>query len=137
MGLKGSFSLDNTALGVNFVSAAFQLSGYSDKWANGTAALVYFQVEQPVATPAARLLQASNTTTNSTAANTTVATGTGFLEGWSGSLMQPLTNNTVTLKTNKNSWGKTNLKKDTQVYTSFGGVESVNTNSSSAWQLSD
>ena len=133
LGLKGSFSLDNTALGVNFVTAAFQLSGYSDKWASGTAALVYFQVEQPVATPAARLLQASN----STAANTTVATGTGFYEGWSGSLVQPLTNNTVTLKTNKNSWGKTNLKKDTQVYTSFGGVESVNTNSSSAWQLSD
>ena len=132
MGLKGSFSLDNTALGVNFVTANLELSGQSSFWASGTAQLVYFQVEQPVPGPTARLLQASNST-----ANTTVATGTGSFEGWSGSLVQPLTNNTVSFKTNKNSWGKTNFKKDTSVYTSFGGAEAVNTVSSSAWQLSE
>lgn len=89
-------------------------------WANGTAALVYFQVEQPVAKPAARLLQASNSTKNTTTSNSTnttttttpAATGTGSWEGWSGSLVQPLANNTVTLRTNKNSWGKTDLKND-------------------------
>lgn len=128
MGLAACFSLDNTALGVNFVTARLDVSGYADKWANGTAVLAYFQVEQPVPTPAARLLQASNSTSN-----TTVATGTGNYEGWSGSAMFPLTNNTVVLKTNKNSWGKKLFKGDNQVYTSFGGADAVNTNSSSAW----
>jgi len=87
MGLKFTVALDNTALGVNFVSAGLHLSGPAANWASGTAQLVYFQIEQPVeAKPAARLLQAS---TNSTATSTAAApvTGTGNWEGWSGSIV--------------------------------------------------
>ena len=127
MGLKACFSLDNTALGVNFVTAEFDLSGPAANWATGTAQLVYFQVEEPVVSnTTARLLQA----TNSTAVN---ATGTGNFEGWSGSLFQPVNSTAIVLKTNKNSWGKKNFKTDTSVYTSFGGADAVNTASSSAW----
>lgn len=42
MGLMGTFSLDNTALGVNFVTAKLHLSGPAANFANGTAQLVYF-----------------------------------------------------------------------------------------------
>lgn len=137
LGLTATFSLDNTALGVNFVTAKLDVSGFADRWANGTAVLTYFQVEQPVPSATnSRLLQASNSTANSTA-NTTVVTGTGNYEGWSGAITLPLANNTVVLKTNKNSWGKKRFTGDNQFYTSFGGVDAVNTNSSSAWQLSE
>ena len=80
LGLKFTVALDNTALGVNFVSAGLHLTGPAANWASGTAQLVYFQIEQPVeAKPAARLLQAS---TNSTATSTAAApvTGTGNWE---------------------------------------------------------
>jgi len=50
--------------------------------------------------------------------------------------VQPI-NSTTALRTNKNSWGKRNFKTDTSVYTSFGGADAVNTNTSSAWQLSE
>ena len=131
MGLKFTFALDNTALGVNFVSADLYLSGPAANWANGTAQLVYFQIEQPVeAKPAARLLQAAS---NSTAkSNAAPVTGTGNWEGWSGSIVQPWTTARA-LRTNKNSWGKRSFKTDTTVYTSFGGADAVNTTSSSAW----
>ena len=86
LGLNFTVALDNTALGVNFVSAGLHLSGPTANWASGTTQLVYFQVEQPVeATAAARLLQA---TTNSTATTTAApVTGTGNWEGWSGSIV--------------------------------------------------
>jgi hypothetical protein len=56
-GLDFSISLDNTALGVNFVTADLHLGGPAANWASGTTQLIYFQIEQPVeAKPAARLL---------------------------------------------------------------------------------
>ena len=130
-GLDFNISLDNTALGVNFVTADLRLGGPTANWASGTAQLIYFQIEQPVeATAAARLLQA---TTNSAATTTTApVTGTGNWEGWSGSIVQPWTTATA-LRTNKNSWGKRSFKTDTTVYTSFGGTDAVATTSSSAW----
>jgi hypothetical protein len=124
--------LENTILGVNFITAALSLYGPAANWASGTAQLVYFQVEQPVeATPAARLLQAA-TNKSATSASATPVTGTGFWEGWCGSIVQPWTT-TTELTTNKNLWGKKSLKTDTTVYTSFGGTEAVDTNSSSDW----
>jgi hypothetical protein len=130
-GLDFTISLDNTALGVNFVTADLHLGGPTANWASGTAQLIYFQIEQPVqATAAARLLQA---TTNSTATTTTApVTGTGNWEGWSGSIVQPWTTATA-LRTNKNSWGKRSFKTDNTVNTSFGGTDAVTTTSSSAW----
>jgi hypothetical protein len=57
LGLDFSISLDNTALGVNFVTAELHLEGPTANWASGTTQLIYFQIEQPVeAKPAARLL---------------------------------------------------------------------------------
>ncbi len=102
------------------------LYGPAANFASGTAQLVYFQIEQPVeSTAAARLLQASNTTA-------ATVTGTGNWEGWSGSLVQPITTASA-LKTNKNSWGKKSFKTDTTFYNTFGGTDAVTTTSSSAW----
>ena len=99
-GLTGCFSLDNTALGVNFITAEFDLSGAAYNWASGSASLVFFQIEQPLEVDTtARLLQATN------------VTGTGYYEGWSGTLVQPA-DAAMTLKSNKNHWGKTVLAGD-------------------------
>lgn len=134
MGLKLDLALQSTSVGVNFVAAELHLTGPAALFANGTAQLVYLQIEQPVVSNStARLLQASNST-NTT--NTTVApvTGTGNFEGWSGAILQPY-NATRGLETNKNSWGKRNFKTDVSFYKTFGGADAVNTTSSSAWQI--
>lgn len=123
-GLKASASMDNTALGVKFVTVSLDLySNVTAHFNNGTFSQVWFQVQQPAA--GARLLQ--------TASNTTAS-----WEGWMGvragqNVTANLTSGAATLAANKNLYGTVDLSTDVQHYTKFGGASALTTNASMAW----
>lgn len=123
-GFTASISYDTTLIGVNFVTMQLDVFGGNRTafWAKNSTFAVYFQIEEPTTTSASRLLGAS----------------TSKYEGWLGAWINPgeeKAGKNQTMAVSKNLYGSTSLVGNNQHFSTLGGVEAVNTTSTSIWQF--